>query len=213
MHYDFVGTCRSSVSRFGDPKSEYQRVSDGRFRERGWKPRRQPPTASYRASESVTAGLLTAGQRKEPTMTRVAVPAYKRILVPLDFSDASARALEHAKTLGEGFNASLELFTSYPTRSWGPRPALCRPPAAAGLLKELKRRPSTTGQGVDSKGARAFSGEQCRRGWRSLNRNRGALATRGCRPHCHGYHGRTGMAHLFLGGVADGLSGAPGVRS
>ena len=46
---------------------------------------------------------------------------YKRILVPLDFSDASARVLEHAKMLAERFEASVELLHVVPNRSWRPQ--------------------------------------------------------------------------------------------
>jgi nucleotide-binding universal stress UspA family protein len=62
-----------------------------------------------------------------------------RILVPVDFSEHSKRALECAKTLAEKFGASLHLLTVVPDPFVLPDPTSWYMPLPAGYVEGLRR--------------------------------------------------------------------------
>jgi nucleotide-binding universal stress UspA family protein len=63
----------------------------------------------------------------------------KRILVPVDFSEQSGRALDCAKTLAGKFDASLHLLTVVPDPFTLPNPSQWYVPAPAGYIEGLRR--------------------------------------------------------------------------
>jgi universal stress protein A len=62
-----------------------------------------------------------------------------RILVPIDFSDYSERALDCAKTLADKFNASLHLLTVVPDPFSLPTPGPLYVPVSPGYVEGLRR--------------------------------------------------------------------------
>ena len=62
-----------------------------------------------------------------------------RILVPVDFSEPSGRALDCAKTLAEKFSASLHLLTVVPDPFTLPNPSQWYVPAPGGYVEGLRR--------------------------------------------------------------------------
>ena len=130
---------------------------------------------------------------------------YKRILVPLDFSDPSARALEHAKTLAERFEASLELLHVVPNPFMANATSLyVGMPLPQDFLKELEQ---DARQRLD---AALTSAERAHFKARSIVRVGDPLfeiveyaRTERVDLIVMGTRGRTGMSHLFLGSVAE----------
>jgi nucleotide-binding universal stress UspA family protein len=62
-----------------------------------------------------------------------------RILVPVDFSEQSTRALDCAKTLAEKFGASLHLLTVVPDPFELPNPSHWYMPPPSGYVEGLRR--------------------------------------------------------------------------
>jgi universal stress protein A len=135
----------------------------------------------------------------------VAVTTYKRILVPLDFSDASTRALEHATAIADRFGASLEMLHVIPNPFVSTAATLyVGMPLPQDFLDELERdarqrmdsaltvaeRERVKAHSVVMSGDPLFAiVEHARVGGVDLI--------------VMGTHGRTGMAHLLIGSVAE----------
>ena len=127
----------------------------------------------------------------------------KRILVPLDFSEQSLRALAYAKTIAKPFAASLDLLHVVPN-PYVADPSGLYTPLPQNFLDDLER------------DARTRLDESLPTDERSALRAR-SLVTVGdplleivsCAHSEHidlivmGTHGRTGISHLFLGSVAE----------
>jgi universal stress protein A len=130
---------------------------------------------------------------------------YKRILVPLDFSDTSARALEHAKILSERFEGSLELLHVVPNPFMADTTSLyVGMPLPPDFLNELEQ---DARQRLDA--ALTFA-ERERFKARSVVRIGDPLfeiVEHARTGHVDlivmGTHGRTGVSHFFLGSVAE----------
>jgi nucleotide-binding universal stress UspA family protein len=129
--------------------------------------------------------------------------APKRILVPLDFSERSFRALAYAKTLAKPFTASLDLLNVVPNPYVADLSGLYTP-LPQDFLDELEQDARTRLDAVLTPDERkAFSVrsvvevgdplfeivEYARLGHVDLI--------------VMGTHGRTGISHLFLGSVAE----------
>jgi len=123
----------------------------------------------------------------------------RRILVPVDFSPCSREALEYAAELGERLGASVDLLHVWAGiyhRSMEGEPLMLF--AHSELAKEME----TLLEGLEQRGIDA-------RGRLEVGSPREAIiraATDGKYDLIiMGTHGRTGLAHLFLGSVAESV--------
>jgi universal stress protein A len=132
--------------------------------------------------------------------------AFKRILVPVDFSSCSRSALEHAAALATKLDATIDLL-----HVWQP-PPLVAPEALLGighenpgLLQVAKSQAEVamsqfvewariTGARIEQ--ARVEPGDPARTIVDAANRGNYDLIAMGT-------HGRSGLAHLLLGSVAE----------
>jgi universal stress protein A len=130
---------------------------------------------------------------------------YKRILVPSDFSETSARALEHAKSVAERFEASLELLHVVPNPFMANAATLyVGMPLPPDFLSELDRDPRQrlyeALTEVDRQHFKVRSvvkvGDPLLEIVEHARAERVDLIVMGT-------HGRTGVSHLFLGSVAE----------
>ena len=127
----------------------------------------------------------------------------KRILVPLDFSEQSLRALAYAKTLAKPFAASLDLLHVVPN-PYIADPSGLYTPLPQNFLDELEQDARTRlNEVLTSDERKAFSvrsivkvGDPLFEIVEYVRLERGDLIVMGT-------HGRTGISHLFLGSVAE----------
>ena len=132
-------------------------------------------------------------------------PEIRRILVPLDFSPASDRALGYARALSEEFGAPLYLLHVIEDRLMtGPWPAEVYlgelPKLREDLVKEAERRMLATLESLAAEGIQA-TGEVLIGGpshviIEQANTVNADLIVMGT-------HGRTGITHLLIGSVAE----------
>jgi nucleotide-binding universal stress UspA family protein len=132
--------------------------------------------------------------------------AIARILVPVDFSPCSRAALDYAAFLGERFGAAIDVL-----HVWATYPVAWDPPSliAAGYTPLVDFERSDAGRQM-----KAFLGHLEHR-IRSPVRgrlDRGAPVDRILAAAAEGYdlvvmgtHGRTGVAHLLFGSVAEAV--------
>ena len=131
---------------------------------------------------------------------------FKRILVPVDFSPCSRLALEHAAVLANRLDASIDLF-----HVWQPPPVVA-PEAMIGTgsnnpglvqiakqqaeatMGDFAKRARESGARIES--ARVEPGDPARTIVDEAERGNYDLIAMGT-------HGRTGLAHLLLGSVAE----------
>jgi universal stress protein A len=138
-------------------------------------------------------------------MRTVAATIYRRILVPLDFSDSSMRALGHARTLAERFEASLELLYVVPNpfiaNAASLEAGMVLPP---GFLDELERDARQRLDGALTAAERErFKARSVVRIGDPLLEIVEHARVEGVDLIVMGTHGRTGVSHLFLGSVAE----------
>jgi universal stress protein A len=132
-------------------------------------------------------------------------PEIRRILIPLDFSPASDRALGYARALSEEFGAPLYLLHVIEDRLMtGPWPAEVYlgelPKLREDLVKEAERRMLATLESLAAEGIQA-TGEVLIGGpshviIEQANTVNADLIVMGT-------HGRTGITHLLIGSVAE----------
>jgi nucleotide-binding universal stress UspA family protein len=131
---------------------------------------------------------------------------FKRILVPVDFSPCSRLALEQASVLAYSLNATIDLL-----HVWQPPPVVA-PEAMIGTgsnnpgLVQIAKQQAETAMGDFVKrardtgtrieGARVEPGDPARTIVDEAERGNYDLIAMGT-------HGRTGLAHLLLGSVAE----------
>jgi universal stress protein A len=131
---------------------------------------------------------------------------FKRILVPVDFSPCSRLALEHASVLANSLNATIDLL-----HVWQPPPVVA-PEAMIGTssnnpgLVQIAKQQAEAAMGDFVKrardagtrieGARVEPGDPARTIVDEAERGNYDLIAMGT-------HGRTGLAHLLLGSVAE----------
>lgn len=148
--------------------------------------------------------VLEMGRRDEPLLAAAAAPDFKikRILVPLDFSDCSRKALRYALALARQHSASLDLLYVVPTPPYGS--GEYGPVDFGHLQEELEEtaerelRKTITEEIVDSvpAGAIVRTGAAARE---IIDVARGVpsdliiIST----------HGRGGLKHVLLGSVAE----------
>jgi universal stress protein A len=127
----------------------------------------------------------------------------KRILVPLDFSEQSLRALAYAKTLAKPFAASLDLLHVVPN------PYIADPsgrytPLPQNFLDELEQDARTRLNEVLTPDERkAFSVRSIVKVGDPLFEIVEYARLEHVDLIVMGTHGRTGISHLFLGSVAE----------
>jgi nucleotide-binding universal stress UspA family protein len=127
-----------------------------------------------------------------------------RILVPVDFSEQSGRALDCAKTLADKFSASLHLLTVVPDPFTLPNPSEWYVPAPGGYVEGLRRDAEAHLNGLlkpdehkrfDAHEAVLF-GDASDKILEYVGIERIDLIVMGT-------HGRGGVAHALLGSVAE----------
>ena len=128
--------------------------------------------------------------------------AFTKILVPVDFSPDSAKALEMAIELAKSFGARIHLIHCYPIHVGGISPYGMVPPETFGLeirdaaqqkLAEWREKATAEGIQTDETVMSMFPSEAIA----TLAREKGAdLIVMGTR-------GLTGLKHIVLGSVAE----------
>jgi nucleotide-binding universal stress UspA family protein len=129
----------------------------------------------------------------------------KRILVPVDFSDASRKALEHAAELARAFSATIDLLHVWEAPRYLPPELVIAGPSPQQTLAELSHARAETElrEFVQSSGPIAqLIGE--------VRNVEGVPAAKIVEVAATGYdllvmgsHGRTGFRHLLIGSVAE----------
>jgi nucleotide-binding universal stress UspA family protein len=127
----------------------------------------------------------------------------QRILVPLDFSDASSRALEYAKTFAERFSASIELLHVVPN-PYVPNASPFYTPLPENFLDDLKSDArKRLNEALTPEEREAFKV----RGMVIVGDPLAEIVSHAARENADlivmGTNGRKGMAHVFLGSVAE----------
>jgi universal stress protein A len=129
-------------------------------------------------------------------------PGFSAILVPIDFSEPSHRALEHARTIGARFGATLHLLHVVEPAEMGPyavnlyapsrpHPGREAPTEAAAHLTRL-----AGGTGHDAPVTTVVTGRPAHAILDYASAHRVDLIVMGTQ-------GRTGLSHLLLGSVAE----------
>jgi nucleotide-binding universal stress UspA family protein len=129
--------------------------------------------------------------------------APKRILVPVDFSEPSTRALMHAIAMAEQFGASLDVLHVVPNPYVDDPAGLYLPLPATyvnDLMNDARKRLDDLLDSVDHQRLRARpivkAGDPLRQVVEYARDESMDLIVLGT-------HGRSGVAHLFLGSVAE----------
>ena len=126
----------------------------------------------------------------------------RKILVPLDFSDDSARALEYAKGLARELGASIHLVHSYKINMGSISPYGVVLPeglerdlqgAAEGRLAECAEKLRSEGLEVETSTTSVFPSEAIARTAESAGADLIVMGTRGL----------SGLKHVMLGSVAE----------
>jgi glycine betaine transporter len=130
-------------------------------------------------------------------------PQIKTILVPVDFSTGSDCAVEWAQALGAAFGARLILLhvvdTSANAMIGGPGGVLAPPPPAA-LYDELR---AEAREAMQTLSTRVSGAEALIREGSPRQEILAAAADLAIDLIVMGTHGRTGLAHLLFGSVAE----------
>jgi universal stress protein A len=129
------------------------------------------------------------------------VPVFKVILVPTDFSPASAKALEYAQLLGARFNGSLNLLhvVEDPVATVGPEAYVVDLPALREqIVHDAERRLAEVAAPLS--GVTVTTEVLVGSPARAIAK---VAADRGAGLIVMGTHGRGGLAHLLLGSVAE----------
>ena len=130
---------------------------------------------------------------------------FTRILVPTDFSPAADLALAHAKALAQAFGASLHLLhvfdDPYTAAAYAPEVFATLPPeyreaAFADAVRQLNQR-------IGAQEIREFGGTTDVVVGSPAREIVRVAAERGVDLIVMGTHGRSGLAHLVLGSVAE----------
>jgi nucleotide-binding universal stress UspA family protein len=127
-----------------------------------------------------------------------------RILVPVDFSDQSKRALECARTLAEKFDASIYLLTVVPDPFMLPNPTGLYMPLPAGYVEGLRHDAEAHLQGLMSHPDRTrFRVHLAVLFGDPATRILGYIGPESIDLIVMGTHGRGGFAHALMGSVAE----------
>jgi universal stress protein A len=129
----------------------------------------------------------------------------KRILVPVDFSDASQKALEHAAELARAFGATIDILHVWEAPRYLPPELVIAGPSPQQTLAELSRARAETElkELVQNAGAVASLIGQVRNEEGIPAAKIVEVAATGYDLIVMGSHGRTGFRHLLLGSVAE----------
>ena len=129
----------------------------------------------------------------------------KRILVPVDFSDASEKALEHAAELARAFGATIDILHVWEVPRYLPPELVIAGPSPQQTLAELSRARAQTELNElvrNASGIASLIGQ--------VRNEEGIPATKIVEVAAAGYdlivmgsHGRTGVKHLLIGSVAE----------
>jgi universal stress protein A len=130
---------------------------------------------------------------------------YAHILVPVDFSDASVRVLEHAKAVAARFEASLELLHVVPNPFMASTASLyvgmpLPPDFLSGLEDDARRRLADL---MTSPERERFKVKTTVKVGDPLVEIVDHARLEHADLIVMGTHGRTGVSHLFLGSVAE----------
>jgi nucleotide-binding universal stress UspA family protein len=129
--------------------------------------------------------------------------APKHILVPVDFGETSARALQYAISIADRFGASLDLLHVVPNPYLDDPAGLYLPlpvTYVSDLVNEAKKRLNELAAPADGERLRARAVVNVGDPLRQLV---DYAASESVDLIVMGTHGRSGVAHLFLGSVAE----------
>jgi nucleotide-binding universal stress UspA family protein len=127
----------------------------------------------------------------------------KRILVPLDFSEPSIRALVYAKMLGQALTASFDLLHVVPN-PYTADPAGLYTPLPQNFLDDFEREARTRlEEALTPEERKAFKTRYIVNVGDPLFEIVEYARLTPVDLIVMGTHGRTGMSHLFLGSVAE----------
>jgi nucleotide-binding universal stress UspA family protein len=127
----------------------------------------------------------------------------KRILVPLDFSEPSMRALAYAKTLGEAVGASLELLHVVPN-PYVADPSGLYMALPQNLLDDFEREArARLDETLTSEERKTFKAQSTVRTGDPLVAIVEHARVTPIDLIVMGTHGRTGVSHFFVGSVAE----------
>jgi universal stress protein A len=127
---------------------------------------------------------------------------FEKILVPVDFSEHSARAVDHAVDLAKAFGGSIDLLHCYQINAGGISPyGLVIPEsldkevreAALAKLDEWRAKIAADGVPVEADISPVFPSEAISNRAREISADVIVMGTRGL----------TGMKHVLLGSVAE----------
>jgi nucleotide-binding universal stress UspA family protein len=130
------------------------------------------------------------------------MPRFEKILVPVDFSEHSARAVDHAVTLAKAFDGRIDLLHCYQINAGGISPyglvipeSLDKEVREAALAKLDEWRGKVEAEGVDASAdiSPLFPSEAISNRAREISADVIVMGTRGL----------TGMKHVLLGSVAE----------
>ncbi len=128
----------------------------------------------------------------------------KRILVPTDFSDASTRALEYAKSLASVYGASLDLLSVVPEPFVLPDPSTFYVPLPSAYIEGLRKDAETHLQAALSPAERArFNARSAVLFGRPFGEILDYATREGIDLIVMGTHGYGALAHAVLGSVAE----------
>jgi nucleotide-binding universal stress UspA family protein len=129
---------------------------------------------------------------------------FNSILVPVDFSEHSARALECAKTLAAKFGASIHVLTVVPDPFVLPDPGPWYVPLPEGYAEGLRHDAESHVQGLFTDAERATLNPEAAVAFGDPYREiLGYAKGAAIDLIVMGTHGRGGVAHALLGSVAE----------
>lgn len=127
-----------------------------------------------------------------------------RILVPVDFSEHSGRALDCAKTLAGKFGASLHLLTVVPNPFTLPDPGPWYVPLPEGYAEGLRQDSESHLRGLLTQAEQTQLHSECAVAFGDPYREILDYVRRGSIDLIvMGTHGRGGVAHALMGSVAE----------
>lgn len=149
------------------------------------------PEAAHIALEEILIDTFSAAIGRVPEPERA--PAIRRILAPTDFSPSSLHALPYAEEMARRFDAELLLlFVDFAPSIYDPSEKATASRAAIERAAEVLRGRHVRARAVYRRGAAA---DEIVRAAAEEHADAIVMAT----------HGRTGLAHVLMGSVAESV--------
>lgn len=130
-------------------------------------------------------------------------PAFKKILVPVDFSSCAAKGLEYAKALAREFDSTLVLLNSVDLHYYSTNPEYLLydfSPLLAAAEEAARTQMQNLVEGTDWGGIAVETLLECGHAGDQICRR---AEERGTELIVTSTHGKTGLKHIFLGSTAE----------